>query len=315
MRAITVSAYGDAPAVTDLPKPQPGPGQILIKVHAAGMNPMDRMIANGALKATMPGTFPLVLGADVAGVVEAVGNGETKFARGDEVFGQLFVPPLGSTGTYAEYVAVTENAALARVPGGIDPVVAASLPTAGATALQLADSLEPLSGKTVLVVGAGGGVGSFFTQFAAQAGAHVIATARASAAGRLRDYGAAEIIDHTAGSLPDAVRRAHPDGIDVLVDVASDAKDFAALASLVRRGGAAVTTRYVADTNALDAWGVTGVNFRVSVSPEVLQRLADSTLAGRIIPPPITRVTLNEALAALGRVGAIHGEGKTVVTL
>jgi NADPH:quinone reductase len=314
MRAVTVSEYGATPAVTDVPKPQPGPGQILIKVRAAGVNPMDQKLADGAAKARMPATFPLVLGADVAGVVEAVGTGETKFSRGDEVFGQLLIPPLGSAGTYAEYVAVTENAPLARVPKSVDPVVAASLPTAGVTALQLAESLAPLSGKTVLVVGAGGGVGSFFTQFAARAGAHVIANARVSAADRMRGYGAAETVDHTTVSLPDAVRRAHPDGIDVLVDLASDATAFGVLASLVRPGGTAVTTKYVADPRALAAAGVSGVNFRVSVSSDALQRLADSVAAGRIVPPPITRLKLDDVPVALSRAGTGHADGKTVIT-
>jgi NADPH:quinone reductase-like Zn-dependent oxidoreductase len=315
MHAVTVSEYGATPAVTELPKPQPGSGQILIKVRAAGMNPMDRGIADGTWKDTMSGTFPLVLGADVAGVVEAVGPGVTKFSRGDEVFGQLFIAPLGSTGTYAEYVAVTEDAPLARVPNGLDDVVAAALPTAGVTALQLADSLQPLSGTMMLVVGAGGGVGSFFTQFAAQAGAHVIASVRTSAAGRVRSYGAAETFDHTKVALPDAVRRAHPEGLDVLVDLANDAERFRALVTLVRRGGTVVSIRYVADVKALAAAGITGVNFRSQVSPELLQRLAESVASGRIVPPPITRVKLDDVPTALQRVGAIHGDGKTVVTL
>lgn len=313
MRAVAVSAYGATPALTEVPTPQPGPGQILIKIRAAGMNPMDRSIANGAWKATMPGTFPLVLGADVAGTVEEVGQGVTRFSRGDEVFGQLLVPPLGSTGTYAEYVAVTENAPLARVPRGLDAVVAAALPTIGVTALDLADSLQPLGGKTVLVVGAGGGVGSFFTQFAAQTGASVIAGVRASVADRLRSYGAAETVDYTEAPLADAVHRAHPDGIGVLVDLASDAEAFRPLAALVRRGGTAVTTRYVADVKALATAGVNGVNYRLHMSPELLQQVAESVAAGRIVPPPITRVTLDDVPRVFS--GGGTGDGKTVVVL
>src|SRR6516225_9871610 len=86
MHAVTVSAYGASPAVTEFPRPQPGPGQILIKVRAAGMNPMDRSLASGAWR-PRPARFPMVLGADVAGVVEALGQGATRFSRGDEVFG------------------------------------------------------------------------------------------------------------------------------------------------------------------------------------------------------------------------------------
>jgi NADPH:quinone reductase-like Zn-dependent oxidoreductase len=275
------------------------------------MNPMDRAIASGVWKDAMPATFPLVLGADVAGVVEAVGDGVTKFAESDELFGQLFEVPLGSTGTYAEYVAAAENAPLVLVPRGLDLVVAASLPTPGGTALNLADSLQPLADKTILVVGSAGAVGSFFTQFAAQAGARIIATARERDAGRVRSYGAVETIDYLKANLASAVRRAHPNGVDVLVDLASDAVAFRARASLVRQGGTAVTTRDIADEKALASMGVTGVNFHVDESPELLARVGDAVASGRVVPPPITRVTLDDLPAAWGH--AADGMGKPVV--
>jgi threonine dehydrogenase-like Zn-dependent dehydrogenase len=110
------------------------------------------------------------------------------------------------------------------------------------------------------------------------------------------------------------VRRAHPDGVDVLVDMASDADAFAALAALVRRGGTAVTTRYVADAKALAASGITGVNFMVSVSTELLQRLVDDVASGRIVPPPITRVKLDDVPVAWREAVAGHADGKTVIT-
>src|SRR5580700_10264462 len=213
MRAITVSAYGSRPAVTELPTPQAGPGQVLIAIQVAGMNPMDANIANGGWKDVMPATFPMVLGADLAGTLREHGPGAARFAPGDEVFGQLLIPPLGSTGTYAEYVACGEDAPLARIPAGLDPVTAAALPTAGGAGMAIAESLAPLDGKTVLIVGAAGAVGSFATQFTARAGAHVAAVAPAAEAGRMKGYGAAEIIDQAAAPLPDAVARAHPDGI------------------------------------------------------------------------------------------------------
>jgi len=106
MHAITVDEYGAAATLTDVPDPRAGQGHVLIKIEAAGMNPMDRMIANGGWKARMPATFPLILGADLAGVVEAVGEDATKFSPGEQVFGQLLIAPLGSAGTYAERVAV-----------------------------------------------------------------------------------------------------------------------------------------------------------------------------------------------------------------
>jgi NADPH2:quinone reductase len=128
MRAITVSNYGACPSITELPTPQAGPGQVLIAVQAAGMNPMDVQIASGGWRD----------------------------AHGDEVFGQLLIPPLGSAGTYAKYVACREDAPLARIPAGLDPVTAAALPTAGGTGMAIAESLALLDGKTALIVGAAG---------------------------------------------------------------------------------------------------------------------------------------------------------------
>jgi NADPH:quinone reductase-like Zn-dependent oxidoreductase len=314
MRAITVTEYGATPAIGEVPTPEPGHGQVLLKLRAAGMNPMDSVLASGEWK-PMPATFPMVLGADGAGVVEKLGGGESRFSVGDDLFGQLFIAPLGSAGTYAEYVAVGEDAPLARVPAGLDDVVAASLPTAGGAALQLVDLLEPLTDKTVLIVGAGGGVGSFATQFAVNAGGHVIANVRDQDAERMRAYGAPETIDHTKVSLPDAVREVHPDGIDALLDVVSDAKNFAVLASLVKAGGTAVTTKYVADDEALRANGVTGINFAMQASSELFERVAEAVADGRIVAPPITRISLEEALAALKSAQARPTSGKTVITL
>jgi D-arabinose 1-dehydrogenase-like Zn-dependent alcohol dehydrogenase len=111
--------------------------------------------------------------------------------------------------------------------------------------------------------------------------------------------------------LPEAVARTHPDGIDVLVDVASDAAQFAALAGHVRPGGTAVTTRYVADLDTLAQAGVTGVNFQLSMTATLLDQLAALAAAGSIVPPPITRVSLDDVPAMLGR----HTEGKTVITM
>jgi NADPH:quinone reductase len=312
MRAITVSEYGASPSVTELPRPQPGPGQVLIAVQAAGMNPMDMQIADGGWKDRMPATFPMVLGADLAGIVEGGGPGAIRFAPGDAVFGQLLIPPLGSAGTYAQYVAVSADAPLAHGPDGLDPVTAAALPTAGGTAMAIAESLAPLEGRTVLIVGASGGVGSFLTQLAAGAGAHVDASAPLAEAGRMKRYGAAEMIDRAA-PLPEAIARAHPDGIDVLIDLASDARQFAALAGHVRPGGTAVTTRYVADQESLATAGVTGVNFQLPMNISLLDRLAAAVVAGTIVAPPITRLSLNEVPALLGKHG--RAEGKTVITI
>jgi NADPH:quinone reductase-like Zn-dependent oxidoreductase len=278
------------------------------------MNPMDATLASGEWRPA-PATFPMVLGADGAGTVEKVGEGATRFSPGEEIFGQLLVHPIGSAGTYAEYVAVTAEAPLAPVPKGLDLVEAAAVPTVGGTGLTLVESLEPLEDKTVLIVGAGGGVGAFATQFAVNAGARVIANVRSEAAERMLSYGVADTIDHSVVPLSEAVRRSHPDGIDVLIDLVSEAEAFASLASLVRPGGTAVTTQYVADDRALSASGIHGVNFALRETSEVLDRVAKDLVDGRVIPPPITRIALGEVPSIMRAGPDHHVDGKTVIAL
>ena len=115
----------------------------MIKINLAGVNPMDRVLADGAWQTLMPATFPFTLGADLAGVVQAAGDSATRFSPGEEVFGQLLLPPLGSVGTHAEQVAVNADAPLARIPTGLSARVAAALPTPGGTALSIVHALPP----------------------------------------------------------------------------------------------------------------------------------------------------------------------------
>lgn len=314
MRAVTVSQFGNSPAITEITTPSAGPGQILIRLVAAGVNPMDARLASGEWRPA-PAVFPMVLGVDGAGVVETVGNGTTRFRPGDRVFGQLFIPPIGASGTYAEYVAVTAEAPLARVPDGIDLAMAAAAPTAGLTGLSLVELLEPLDDQVVLIVGAGGGVGTFATQFAVNAGASVIANIDAQAEGRMRAYGVTETVLRSQVPVNKAVRQSHPDGIDALIDLVSHAEAFASNAALVRPGGTAITTQYVADLEALQASGVTGVNFALQPTSESLARVGTALADHAIVEPPLTRIGLDDAPDLFLRPAPSHAEGKTVIIL
>jgi threonine dehydrogenase-like Zn-dependent dehydrogenase len=131
----------------------------------------------------------------------------------------------------------------------------------------------------------------------------------------MRAYGAIETIDHTQVPLAEAVPQSHPDGIDALLDLVSDAAGFAALASVVRSGGTAVTTQYVADEEALAAAGIIGINFALPSSSALFERVADAVADGRIVAPPITRISLEEVPAALSPAQARPASGKTVITL
>jgi NADPH:quinone reductase-like Zn-dependent oxidoreductase len=257
----------------------------------------------------------MVLGVDGAGIVEATGEGTTRFVPGDKVLGQLFIPPIGAFGTYAEYVAVTADAPLACVPDGLDLIQAAAAPTAGGTGLSLIELVEPLDDQSVLIIGAGGGVGTFATQFAVNAGASVSVNINADAEERMRSYGVTRAIVRSSESVADAMHQTHPDGVDVLIDLVGDAKSFAAMATLVRPGGSAVTTQYVADLEALRSRGIRGVNFALRQTSELLQKVAESLAARTVVEPPIIRTTINDVPSLFGPEAPPRADGKTVIVL
>ncbi|MGD0395103.1 MAG: NADP-dependent oxidoreductase [Acidimicrobiales bacterium] len=310
MRAISVSEYQGDARLGEHDKPTAGPGEILIKVQAAGMNPIDRAIASGAFSEVYPATFPLILGVDVAGVVEVVGDGPGPYSIGDRVFGQLLKPPIGLSGAYAEYATVAMDANLAIVPDAVSSEVAATLPTPGVTALQLARSLEPSAAKTIALIGAGGAVGGMFSQLLVASGARVLAVVLPLQADRVRSYGA-EVMDSTA-TPTDHIRRAAPNGVDVLVDLVSDPEQFAALADIVRPGGTAISTRYAGDIESLAKKDVQGVNFVVQVTTADLQSVAALATSGQLVPPPIRTVRF-EDVPDLLNAGGDGFDGKTVL--
>ena len=314
MRAVTVSQFGQLPQVEEVATPVAGPGQVLIKLAAASVNPMDAKLASGEWRPA-PVVFPMVLGVDGAGVVEAVGEGATRFFPGDRVFGQLFIPPIGSSGTYADFVAVTSDAPLAHVPQGLDLLLAAAAPTAGATGLSLIDLLEPAEGQIVLIVGAGGGVGTFATQFAVNAGASVIANVNAGAEDRVRAYGVEEVIVRSSAPVTEVIQSLYPDGIDVLIDLVGSERAFASAASLVRPGGTAISTQYVADVEGLQAKGVRGRNFALRQSTELLVRVAEALVDRTVTEPPLTQVSLEDVPTLFGSHASLAPDGKIVIVL
>ena len=311
MRAIAVSEYRSDAQLGEHDKPTAGPGQVLVKVQAAGMNPMDQAIASGAFSEVFPATFPLILGVDVAGIVEAIGEGAGPYSIGDRVFGQLLSPPLGSSGAYAEYVTVAADATVATVPDTVSSEIAATLPTPGVTALQLSRSIEPSTAKTIAVIGAGGAVGGFLTQLLVASGARVLAIALPPQADRVRGYGAQEVIDATATPI-DQIRRAAPKGIDTLIDLVSDPEKFALFSDTVRSGGSAVSTRYVAEIESLAKKDLRGVNFVVQMTTADLESVAALAASGRLVPPPIRTVRF-EDVADLLNAGGDSFDGKTIL--
>jgi NADPH:quinone reductase-like Zn-dependent oxidoreductase len=277
MRAIAEETFGGPIALMDLPTPEIGAGEVLIRVRAAGINPFDWKVADGALEDQMRHRFPLIPGFDAAGVIERVGADVTEFAEEDEVYGYLFKPVIGA-GTYAEYVSAPATI-VAQKPVTVGFAEAAALPTPGLTAMDLVNAVDVREGETILIVGATGGVGAYATQLAARRGAHIIATARRTNEAFVRELGAAETIDHTTEDLIDAVRMAHPGGIDAVIDVASDRKALGRISTLVKNGGRLASSVYAADVEGLARRGIGATN--VSMQPDArrlgeLSRMVDA---------------------------------------
>lgn len=216
MKAYALTDFESAPMLVDIDVPEPADGEVRVRVHAASVNGFDLSVAGGNLKDMMEHRFPVALGKDFAGVVDAVGDDVDDYQVGDRVFGVVTKPYLGD-GSFGEYVTVSTAVGLARLPESVDFVEGAALGLAGVAALAAVDAggLEP--GQSVLIVGATGGVGSQAVQLANHAGAHVIATASSEAERTLvTDLGAATTVDYH-GDVAAAVREARPDGVDVII--------------------------------------------------------------------------------------------------
>ncbi|MDN3935960.1 NADP-dependent oxidoreductase [Arthrobacter sp. YD4] len=233
MKAITYSEYGtpDVLELTDQPMPKVGPGMVLVKVKAASVNPVDWKIVSGGLDGMMDLQFPAIPGWDVAGVVESVGIDAPQFQPGDEViaYGRKDYVHGGS---FAEYIALPERV-LARKPATLDWNESAGLPLAGLTAYQVLTRLGAGEGKTVLIHGGAGGVGSLGIQLAKALGASVIASASEKNHDFLRSLGA-EPVTYGEG-LADRVRALRPEGVDIVADFVGGVLD-ATLAVLADGG-------------------------------------------------------------------------------
>jgi len=311
MRALHVPAAGQRPQLSDLPVPEPGEGQVLIRVKAAGLNAIDNGIAAGMMAEMMEHAYPLVLGRDAAGVVAATGPGVTGIAVGEEVFGHVLLAPPIQAGTLAEY-ALLPAAGTAPKPAGLDWVAAAALPLAGAAASAAVDAVGPKPGDVVLLVGAAGGVGSYAVQLLAAKGASVLATGTPADTERLTGLGAATVLDYTTALVADQVRAAYPGGIDALIDLVSYAPDDLSLTAL-RKGGKVASSLGAASDEALAADGLTGSNIMAMPTREVIAALAGQVADGTLKVDVETILPLANAADGLATLASGEARGKIVV--
>jgi NADPH2:quinone reductase len=301
MRAFTFDSFGAQPALRDdIPEPRFGDDELLVRVHASSVNPVDLFIAAGGLKEMAEHDFPVTLGRDFAGVVERVGSGVSRFSVGDEVFGFLLhANPTVHDGSWGELATVPEDNFVAAKPGSGDFAHAGAAQLAGIAAIAAFDALALTEVETVLVVGATGGVGSFFVQLAAAAGANVIAPALPEDHDYVRGLGVSELIDRNA-DIAVAVGEAHPDGVDAILDLVSSTPDASALVD----GG-----RLASPLGAAGE-GPGRFNIMAEPTPANLQRLAQLLDAGTLRVPIQRSYPLEQAGEALQAFPATHTQGK-----
>lgn len=333
MRALVLTRYGgpEAMELREVPQPEPGPGEVLIRVHAAGLNPVDYKIREGALKAIQRYRLPVVMGCELAGVVEKTGAGANGFKPGDRVFCRVAKDGLGA---FAEYAVVHQDL-LAKVPDGLDLVTAAGIPLAGLTALQaLRDELQLGPGQSVFISGGAGGVGTFAIQIAKWLGARVVTTASPRGRALVERLGADEVIDYTAERFQDRLS-----GLDGAFDLMGG-ETLDATFGVVRPGGMVVSVAGLPEPETARKdlnlgplmtaafWVVSrklralarrqGVRYRflfMHPSGAELAELAGLVAAGRLDPIVDKVFPFSEIAAAMAYLEAGRAKGKVIVRM
>ena len=312
MRAFVLTELGAELEVTDIEIPEPAEFEVRVRVHAASVNGFDLAVAAGYVKDMIEHRFPVVLGKDFAGVVDAVGPGVVDYAAGDRVFGVVTKPYLGD-GSFADYVTVPVAVGLAKLPDSVDFTTGAALGLAGAAAQDSFDAAEVQSGQTVLVAGATGGVGNQTVQLAKNVGATVIATAATDAEKALvTSLGADTTVDHTLdpSELVAAVRKTYPEGVDVVFHFAGDPT---ILLGALRPGGRLVST-LIGSPDQVPTEDATVIGIYADPAPATLDRLATDN-AGNATQVTIQGTFgLDQAPGAFAAFGS-GTLGKVVITL
>jgi NADPH:quinone reductase-like Zn-dependent oxidoreductase len=303
MQAVRLHSYGGSEVLVleDVPRPQAGAGEALIRVRAAGVNPLDWKVRAGHIKAWLQHRLPLIPGWDVSGVVEAVGPGVTAFKVGDEVYGML---DFMRDGAYAEYVAA-KTLNLAFKPNSIDHTQVGAVPLASLTAWQALFEVADLkSGQTVLIHAAAGGVGHFAVQLAKWKEAKVIGTASADSESFLRDLGTDKVIDYRTTKFEESVHH-----VDVVLDtIGGDTQQRSW--QVLKKGGILVATLGISSQEPAHQHGVRGEGIMVHPDADQLTQIAALIDAGNLRPAVTTILPLAEAARAhdLSQTGHVRGK-------
>ena len=306
MRAFVLESFDAQPTLgSDLPEPRGGEDELVVRVRASSVNPVDVIIAAGGLRQYAEYEFPVTIGRDFAGVVERVGSNVTRFRAGDEVFGFVrHANPTVHDGSWADLIVLPEDDMVAEKPRGVGFAQAGAAALAGLSAVAAFEALAVAVGSDVLVIGAAGGVGSLFAQLAAGGDANVIAPALPEDEGFLRELGVQELVDRNA-DVASAVREAHPAGVDAILDVVSQTPD----ASLLKDGGRLASTLGAAGE------GPGRFDIMADPTPTNLRRVADLLEAGTLRVPIQRSYELEQAGEALQALPGAHTQGKLGLTI
>lgn len=304
----------------ELETPVPGPGEVLVRVAYAGVNPADWKNRQGYLAQYRPYVFPYVIGFDAAGVVAAIGEGVTQFAEGDRVFtptnhGQ------GGQGSYAEYTLAAVDR-VARVPPELELKQAAALPVASLTAWQgLFDRGGLQAGQMAMIHGGSGGLGSFAVQFARWAGARVAATCSTVNVEYLRGLGVERVIDYRTEDIPSAIADWAQGGLDYLMDAVGVSTLPNAL-DLVKSGGTIVSIPTLVDDGDIPAAAAAAADRGVKriystmddvKCAETLEKIADLVIHNEVRLPPIREFVLRDVAEVHRILQDGHNRGKIVL--
>ncbi len=315
MRAIAINEFGgrEKLELMDLPVPDPGEGEILVRANGAGVNPVDWKIREGWLKDAFPHEFPVILGWEVSGTVEKAGPGAERFEPGMEVYAYTRKPVIHD-GSYAEYVTLDE-ANLAMKPGNASFEEAAAIPLACLTAWQsVFDAGKLQNNQSILVHAAAGGVGSFAVQLARNAGATVIGTASGRNHEYLKQLGTDYLIDYNTTRVDEAVAALFPEGVDLVLDCVGGSTLNESV-KVVKKGGILASIVDAAAIKNIADQGVNAVHVFVEPDAEQLEKIARMVDNGQLNVHLDAVFPLEKAKQAHEKIETGHTRGKIVLRI
>lgn len=307
MKAAQVNEYGgqDALKIQEVPDPEPLMGQVIVAVHAAGVNPFDYKVRDGSYKDYFPINFPSTLGGDVAGTVAEVGEGVEGFEVGQAVYGMANAG--GGQGSFAEFTPVKATSLVAK-PNSVDFVTAAALPLAGVSAYQaLVDHIGLKAGQKILIHGGAGGIGSLAIQIAKDIGAYVATTASADEADYVKSLGADEVIDYQNQDFSTILK-----GYDAVFDTVGGETNTKSY-TVLQPGGCLVSMVQGPDEALVKQYEVNYVQQSSQATPERLTAIAELVDAGKLKVNVDKTFPFDQAAEALEYLKTGHPRGKVVI--